>query len=61
MDIDQCIEKLMNCEIIDEIAIKYICEKVKELLIEESNVHSVRSPVTVVGDVHGYDVLCCFV
>jgi len=62
MDIDQCIEKLMNCEIIDEIAIKYICEKVKELLIEESNVHSVRSPVTVVGDVHGqfWDILELF-
>jgi len=54
MDVDQCIEKLLRCEIIDELAVKYVCEKVKEILIEESNVQPVRAPVTVVGDVHGY-------
>ena len=60
MDVDQCIEKLLRCETLDELAVKYICEKVKEILIEESNVQPVRAPVTVVGDVHGY-VVSCFV
>eukprot|EP00698_Gefionella_okellyi_P004519 TRINITY_DN14148_c0_g1_i1.p1 TRINITY_DN14148_c0_g1~~TRINITY_DN14148_c0_g1_i1.p1 ORF type:complete len:309 (+),score=42.47 TRINITY_DN14148_c0_g1_i1:74-1000(+) len=62
MDVDACIAKLYNCEIIDELAVKYVCEKVKELLIEESNVQAVRAPVTVVGDVHGqfWDVLEMF-
>jgi hypothetical protein len=60
MDVDQFIEKLLRCEIIDELAIKYVCEKVKEILIEESNVHPVRAPVTVVGDVHGYDLSLLF-
>ena len=40
-------------EKLDEIAIKLICAKVKEVLIEEKNVTKVQSPVTVVGDVHG--------
>ena len=34
------------------------CSKVKELLLEESNVQPVASPVTVCGDIHGqfYDL-----
>ena len=30
-----------------------LCELVCELLLEESNVHHVSSPVTVCGDIHG--------
>ena len=30
-----------------------LCEIVCELLLEESNVHHVSSPVTVCGDIHG--------
>jgi len=33
--------------------VKTLCEMVKELLIEESNVQPVSSPVTVCGDIHG--------
>jgi hypothetical protein len=33
--------------------IKLICSKVKEILVKETNVKEVRTPVTVVGDVHG--------
>lgn len=33
--------------------IKIICEKAKEILAEESNVQSVKCPVTVCGDIHG--------
>ena len=38
---------------LEEIAIKVICAKVKEILSQEDNVCKVDSPVTVVGDVHG--------
>jgi serine/threonine-protein phosphatase PPG1 len=62
LDLDACIEKLYKCEIISEHAVKWICEKVKELLVNEPNVLCLSSPLTVVGDVHGqfYDVIELF-
>ncbi|KAK5581577.1 hypothetical protein RB653_001614 [Dictyostelium firmibasis] len=61
-NLDHCIEKLQKCEILPESTVKEITDKMKELLISESNVQEIRSPVTVVGDVHGqfYDVLEIF-
>ena len=52
-DIDHHLEKAAKGEVLEEVAIKVICSKVKEILVNESNVHSISSPVTVVGDVHG--------
>ena len=52
-DIDQYLERARNGEVLEEIAIKVICAKVKEILALEDNVCKVASPVTVVGDVHG--------
>ncbi|KAI9292679.1 Metallo-dependent phosphatase [Neoconidiobolus thromboides FSU 785] len=62
LDIDKCIEQVYDCKLLAESVIKDICEKVKELLIEESNVVHIQSPVTVVGDIHGqfYDLLEIF-
>lgn len=39
--------------------LRILCEKAKEIFLEESNVQPVSSPVTVCGDIHGqfYDVL----
>eukprot|EP00961_Rhodomonas_salina_P012061 161754-Rhodomonas_salina.2 len=39
-----------------------LCEQVKDLLVEESNVQPVTAPVTVCGDIHGqfYDLLELF-
>lgn len=54
VDVDACIEKLENGKILSEYEVKYVCEKVRELLLEEANVQHVSSPVTIVGDVHGY-------
>jgi serine/threonine-protein phosphatase 6 catalytic subunit len=41
---------------------KALCSRVRDLLLEESNVHLVSSPVTVCGDIHGqfWDVLEIF-
>jgi len=33
--------------------VKQLCEKAKEILMEESNVQPVRAPVIVCGDIHG--------
>ena len=52
-DLDRQIEQLRKCEYIKESEVKDLCEKAKELLIEESNVQRVDSPVTICGDVHG--------
>jgi len=62
LDMDKCIDLLYKGEILPEITVKQICDKLKELLIYESNVLSIPAPVTVVGDVHGqfYDVLELF-
>ena len=41
---------------------KLLCARVRDLLLEESNVHLVQSPVTICGDIHGqfWDVLEIF-
>jgi len=61
-DIDTYLERARKGEVLEEIAIKVICAKVKEILAQEQNVVYVHSPVTVVGDVHGQflDVLELF-
>ena len=41
------IEQLMRCEPIPEPAVKQLCLKAREVLIEEGNVQHVDSPVTV--------------
>ena len=53
MDIDKWIEQLRDCKCISEKEVKILCEKVKEILIEESNVQPVSAPVVVCGDIHG--------
>lgn len=62
MNIDQCIADLLEAKCLHEKDLRQLCEKAKEIFLEESNVQPVRSPVTVCGDVHGqfYDVLELF-
>eukprot|EP00127_Corallochytrium_limacisporum_P005562 Clim_evm79s207 gene=Clim_evmTU79s207 len=57
-DLDRQIEQLMNCEPIKESEVKALCAKAREILVEESNVQRVDSPVTICGDIHGqfYDL-----
>jgi serine/threonine-protein phosphatase 4 catalytic subunit len=45
-------------ELIREKEAKILCDKAREILLEESNVQRVDSPVTICGDIHGqfYDL-----
>ncbi|TRY51660.1 Serine/threonine-protein phosphatase [Cryptosporidium tyzzeri] len=61
-DLDKCIEKLLSCKPLSSNNIKHLCSKLKEILINESNVQKVRCPVTIAGDIHGqfFDLLELF-
>jgi len=52
-DLDASIQYVLQCKYLPEDQMKKLCERVKEILFEESNVHLVASPVTVCGDIHG--------
>jgi len=52
-DVDKYIEILLKCNPLSEEQVKDLCEKAREILIEESNVQPVACPVTVCGDIHG--------
>jgi serine/threonine-protein phosphatase 6 catalytic subunit len=52
-DLDEWIEQLMECRYLSESQMNALCTRVIEILIEESNVQPVSSPVTICGDIHG--------
>ena len=54
--------QLQEGKILPESDLKELCYKVKEILIEESNIITVSPPVTICGDLHGqfYDLLELF-
>jgi serine/threonine-protein phosphatase 6 catalytic subunit len=60
--VDGWIAKVRRCEHLTESELKALCDLVREILMEESNVQPVSSPVIVCGDVHGqfFDVLELF-
>ena len=51
--IDSQIATLMECKPLPETEVKMLCEKAKEILVNESNVQNVHAPVTICGDIHG--------
>lgn len=52
-DLDWQIEQLCCCEFIKESEVKVLCVKVREILVEESNVQRVDLLVIVCGDIYG--------
>jgi hypothetical protein len=49
---DVWLEEILKCQYLPENDMKILCEKVKELLMEESNIQPVQSPVTVCGGMY---------
>jgi len=60
--VDSWLETAKQCKYLPESDLKKLCEIVRELLLEESNVQPVPSPVTICGDIHGqfHDLLELF-
>ena len=52
-DLDQFIEDIYKRKLLPEHTIKELCEKAKEILVDEGNIKELHAPVTIVGDVHG--------
>lgn len=46
-ELDKWIEKLKDCEYLNEAQVKKLCTKAREILIEEANVQNVSTPVKV--------------
>lgn len=61
-EIDAMIAQVLECKPLSESQVEKLCEKAREVLQTESNVHTVRAPVTVCGDIHGqfHDLLELF-
>jgi diadenosine tetraphosphatase ApaH/serine/threonine PP2A family protein phosphatase len=54
MEIDKHIAELLVSEkCLEESQVKTLCERVKNILIEEPNVLRLQSPIVVCGDIHG--------
>jgi len=53
VDIDSWLNIVIGGGVLPERDLRILCEKVKEILIEESNVQPVSAPVTICGDIHG--------
>ena len=46
-NLDDQIERLKKCEYLKESEVKALCDRAREILIDESNVQRVDAPVTV--------------
>mgnify|MGYP000959179699 FL=1 len=62
LNLDLYLKTLKGGNCLSERDLRLVCEKAKEILIEESNIQPVSAPVNVCGDLHGqfYDLLKLF-
>ena len=61
-DLDRQIELLKQCECIKESEVRDLCNMARDILLEESNIQNIQSPITICGDIHGqfYDLMELF-
>lgn len=52
-DVDKWIEIVKECKYLPENELKKLCDMVCDILLEETNIQPVSTPVTVCGDIHG--------
>ncbi|KAH8275882.1 hypothetical protein KR018_010106, partial [Drosophila ironensis] len=52
-DVDKWIEVVKECKYLPENELKALCEMVCDILLEETNILPLSTPVTVCGDIHG--------
>ena len=50
---DLMLERLRRGECLSESEVRSLCDRAKEILMEEANVQRVDAPVTICGDIHG--------
>ena len=55
-ELDRWIEQLKQCEPLAEKDVKVLCEKAREVLVEESNVQRVDAPVTICENLLSPDI-----
>ena len=62
MKVEEWVELSNNCKYLPEKSLRQLCGQVSDILVEESNVQPVSTPVTVCGDIHGqyYDLIELF-
>lgn len=60
--LDKFMEDVKQGKLLSEADLKSLCSYVQEIMLEESTVQPVASPVTICGDIHGqfYDLLELF-
>ncbi|KAH7827857.1 putative Metallo-dependent phosphatase [Monocercomonoides exilis] len=51
--LDEALEYVMKVNILNEDKVRAMCEQVKTILLQESNVRIINAPCTIVGDIHG--------
>lgn len=62
LELDTCLEIIYKGQLLPEETLRALCYKLKEMLVKDSNVIHISTPVTVVGDIHGqfHDLLEIF-
>lgn len=53
LEVDKYLGKAWKGELLTPMALKVVCLKCTEILIEEENVVQIPAPVALVGDLHG--------
>lgn len=54
--IEELFERAKQGKILSQYEIKWIMQKVIEVLMKEPNVKHISASITIVGDIHGYEI-----